>query len=474
MHTEGPQVKIYDVEKDIVSKKPFDELLKELVASSAPLTFHIESLKSLAIVMRTNIKRAMRLYGGKGIGANKEADISTENYPDFMELEKYKNIWGKDFNVFKEKLNKAITETDGQVIYLNNKLINAKFHPVCGGATENSENVEGNIVKYLRKVLCNQCRNTPYYIDHKDVNIEDIEKKLGVKFVKDSSTKNMMIENIFEDIVRDEEGRIKKVKIGGKEFKGKDIVELLGLNSTRFSWKPQKIRFFTQGKGDGLGLCLFGANNLAMEGKAAEDIIKYYYTGVNVGRIKKISINKPMEGKTIVIDPGHGGEKSEDHISSAGLREKEINLEISNNLKQKLIDLGAKVYLTREEDTYVPLGSRAALANSKRPDFFISIHQNYIDEPKIMGTEIYYYPGDHQAKRLANSIMNQLATRLQRINRGVKEAEFYLLRDVKVSTLHIETAYLSSPREEKLLMNLGYKKDVAEAIAQGIVDYYFV
>src|SRR5690606_34074720 len=115
------------------------------------------------------------------------------------------------------------------------------------------------------------------------------------------------------------------------------------------------------GKGDGLGLCQYGANAMAEEGIGAEEILKYYYTGVEIKKIKNPCINKPLKGKLILIDPAHGGEDSDDYIGKQGLREKDVNLSIALYLEKELETLGAKVYLTRREDKIVHLNDRAQM-----------------------------------------------------------------------------------------------------------------
>ncbi|SES94900.1 SpoIID/LytB domain protein [Natronincola peptidivorans] len=465
-------INIYHPDEKKIAEEPLEEMVKSLVAWSMPLTFHIEALKCQSIIMRTILAKKLKTFGEEGIEVSPEAEISLEEFNGYLSLEAYKQIWGNKYDDYKAILDEAIDDTKGIVIFFNNKPIDARFHMVCGGATENSENVDGNIVQYLRKVLCCYCQDAPYIHSYKDISIEEIEKKLGIQFVKENATKTMEIENVFYDIHRDEEGRITKLKAAGKEFQGKELMKLLQLNSTRFSWKPKKIRFFTTGKGDGVGLCQYGANQMAREGKKASEILNYYYTGIVLRIMKKNNIEKPLKGKTIIIDAAHGGEKGEDHIGPTGLREKDINLDICWYLKKKIASLGATVYMTRENDDYLPITERAAIANKILPDFFITIHQNYFKHPTISGTEIYYYRGDKEANKLGREIIEEITKELQTVNRGVKTAEFFLLRDVKVSALHIEIVYISNPKEEALLRKEDFKEKAAVAIAKGIVKYH--
>jgi N-acetylmuramoyl-L-alanine amidase len=128
--------------------------------------------------------------------------------------------------------------------------------------------------------------------------------------------------------------------------------------------------------------------------------------------------------------------------------------------------------LTRRDDEFVPLNERSGRANQIKPHFFISIHQNHISQSTISGSEIYFYRGDKESEKLASIIMSYLVKETATLNRGVKTADFYLLRDVRSSSLHIEVAYLSNPIEEEKLQREEYLKTVARAIAAGIQSYY--
>ncbi|ABR50682.1 SpoIID/LytB domain protein [Alkaliphilus metalliredigens QYMF] len=447
-----------------------EELVQMFVAWSVPPSFHIEALKAQSIIMRTKIVRMMNLNGGPRKQA--ELTLSLEKYPDLMELEEYRLQWGDAFECNKQRLETATQETERQIILYNNRPIDARYHFVCGGATENSENVDGNVVQYLRRVLCKSCGESHYNWQYEDVPLEEIESKLGVEFPKDEIQRSVCIEKIFQDVYRDETGRVKEITIGGKVFRGKELMDLLDLHSTRFTWKPQIIRFFTVGKGDGLGLCQYGAHEMAKSGKRCNEILEYYYTGVTIKKFINPCIKTPLKGKIIMIDPAHGGQEGEGHVGSQGIREEDVNLDIALYLRELLVKLGAEIHMTRRTDEHLPISQRAHLANEKLPHFFISIHQNYFSHPAISGTEIYHYRGDHEGRSLAKEIIQRLTAKTGMVNRGLKLADFFLLRELKVSSIHIEVAYLSNPEEEKKLMDGAFKKKVAEGIAEGIINYY--
>ena len=131
---------------------------------------------------------------------------------------------------------------------------------------------------------------------------------MKVKFPKmDIGTESEII-GFIEDIEKDEHGRVKSLRVAGEKISGKELAKLLNLNSTRYSIFPTGVKFITRGKGHGMGLCQYGANVMAEMGYTYLDILKYYFTGTEVRKHILPSIKKPLYGKTIIIDPGHGGE----------------------------------------------------------------------------------------------------------------------------------------------------------------------
>ncbi len=459
-------------ENKIISK-PMTEIIKEMVGSQIPISFEIEAIKAQAIIARTYIVRKSRLFGGDGCTKYKNIDLCTDGHcGNWLTVSQLKEKWGNDFDYNWRKISKAVEETKDLIMTIKNKPIEPRYNCTCGGSTENSENIDGNRTVYLRKVLCDYCVDSPYYKESIEMSLEDIEKKLQIATEKITPTKGLCVEGMIEDVVRDEEGRIISLKLGGKVFKGTEVMSMLGLNSTRFGWKPTGFKIEMQGKGDGLGLCQFGANAMAKQGKTVEEILKYYFTGIKIKELEKPSINQPLCGKIIVIDPGHGGDNTEDVVGPSGIREKDINLAISLELAKLLRDAGATVYETRTKDIYVSLSKRVNLADQVRPDFFISIHQNFFANPNISGSEIYYYRGDIESETLANLILQDLSQNLGTTSRGAKIADFYLLREVRTSALQIEVGFITNPDEEKRMAEPDFPSKVAKAISQGLKRYY--
>ncbi|NLO96575.1 MAG: SH3 domain-containing protein [Peptococcaceae bacterium] len=198
------------------------------------------------------------------------------------------------------------------------------------------------------------------------------------------------------------------------------------------------------------------------------------FAGINPGVLKN---------KRILIDPGHGGPDS-GAIGAKYSYEKFNNLAIALFLRDILTEAGAAVYMTRDSDTAVApvyseaadLQARVALANSIKPDLFISIHNDSMpNNREIKGTSTYYSLENvqkNQSALLAQALQTKLTTTLNTNDRGVKTANFYVLKHTKVPAALIEVAYISNPYEEARLKNPIFQKNVATAIFHGIIQYY--
>jgi len=465
-------VRVYIDSENKCVIKPLETLVSEILPSQISVEFDDEALRAQAVLIRTNIVRQQAVYDGRGCELHPDADICDSGHCiEWLPREQAEKNWGDKKGLFWAKIITAVEDTRGEIVVVNNRPIIARYHPCCGGATENSENIIGNRVVYLRKVLCRYCRGSVYWEQHKDITVEEIERNLGIKAEAINPVKGSAIDGLIDEIDRDNEGRIKSIRIGGKLFKGTEVRDLLGLNSTRFGWKPTALKFFTGGKGHGLGMCQYGAAAMAAEGSSYRDIINYYFTGVEIGPIIASHEDMPLVGKIFVIDPGHGGDSS-DNTGPGGLREKDVNLDIARRLEELLNKAGAKVYMTRREDTRVLLSDRTDMANRIRPHFFISIHQNAFFNPSVSGTEIYYYNGDADGQRLGKLIMEQLEKEVSTTDRGVKTANFYILREAKVRSVQLELFHITNPREEERLKSGKFIDRVAAAIFNGVLNFY--
>lgn len=214
----------------------------------------------------------------------------------------------------------------------------------------------------------------------------------------------------------------------------------------------------------------------------------------------------------IVLDPGHGGH-DQGTIGPKGLCEKDLVLSLAQELQRLLREeLGAEVILTRDDDTYIPLEERTSIANEHHADLFISIHANASSVRSISGIESYYLDfaktnaereiaarenaassktiGDledlikkiakadksAESRELATMVQRKLFAGARRImpatqNRGVRSAPFVVLIGANMPSILTEVAFISNPRDERLLNKPINRKELAKALYSGIVTY---
>ncbi len=289
---ESIKVKVYITPEDRIQEMDIEEYVKGVIAAEMPANFELEALKAQAVAARTYVyARMKKLYIPKD-GKHTDADICTDHThcQAWTSRQDAMKKWG----VFKarsnwKKVEKAVAETEGIIIVHEGKIINPVFHSSSGGRTENSEDVwEGVEVSYLRSVPSAGEEDAPNYeytitLDNEEF-IEAIKKEYpDIKFEK---------ENIIEEIQildRTEGGNVKTIKIGNVEMKGTDLRRILSLRSADFKIEAHgndMLKITTTGYGHGVGMSQWGANHLAKIGGNYEEIIKYYYRGVELSTIE--------------------------------------------------------------------------------------------------------------------------------------------------------------------------------------------
>ncbi len=176
------------------------------------------------------------------------------------------------------------------------------------------------------------------------------------------------------------------------------------------------------------------------------------------------------KGKIVVIiDPGHGG-KDSGAIGIGGVLEKDVILPISKRITEVLERNGIQVIMTRDSDYFVTLPGRVTMAEQANADVFVSIHANSAGEsrPEVSGLETYYYDSGLTLARVVHSkILQSLNVR----DRNVRKARFYVLRKNSMPAILVETGYLTGRDDVAKLRTSVYQNQMADAIAQGILQY---
>jgi N-acetylmuramoyl-L-alanine amidase len=190
------------------------------------------------------------------------------------------------------------------------------------------------------------------------------------------------------------------------------------------------------------------------------------------GNTLVIDIPEPsLRGHVVAIDAGHGG-RDMGAIGPTGLQEKDLVLDIAQRLREILVRAGVRVVMTRETDTYVDLAERPRTARQQGATVFVSIHGNASTRPAISGSETYYLTP--QSLALAQMIQDELAKVAGLASRGVKMANFLVLRENDVPAVLVEVGYVSNLEEETRLRGEAFRQRITEAIMRGVQRFLFV
>ncbi|AFS78518.1 putative cell wall amidase LytH [Gottschalkia acidurici 9a] len=175
--------------------------------------------------------------------------------------------------------------------------------------------------------------------------------------------------------------------------------------------------------------------------------------------------------KTTMLDPGHGG--IDPGATGNGYKEKDLTLKLCLDVKTEVNRHGLGVHLTRTDDRYVSLKDRSKIANNLKVDSFVSIHFNSANNVNAKGLEIYHYPNSTKGHELASKIQSELVNaNLYLANRGVKSANFAVLRETTMTSSLLEVCFINNAEDIKFFIN-NYDKYV-QAITKAIVEYHGV
>ena len=244
----------------------FEDYIIGVVAAEMPASFNIEALKAQSVIARTY---ALNLINN---GRTLTSDNSTQNYIDINSM---KSKWGNDFDKYYNKIKDAVNETKGITIKYNQELIDCVYHSTNNGYTEDSINVWGNDIPYLKSVESPWDKNASSYLRTISISLEDFNLKLKT---------NIFSDNQINILSRNSSNRVDSIMIGDKVFSGKDFRTILGLRSTDFdiSITDNLVNITTRGYGHGVGMSQYGANGMALDGYNYKQILSYYYRGVTI------------------------------------------------------------------------------------------------------------------------------------------------------------------------------------------------
>ena len=188
-----------------------------------------------------------------------------------------------------------------------------------------------------------------------------------------------------------------------------------------------------------------------------------------VDSIVREGMDAYLRDRIIVIDPGHGG-YDQGAAGRLGTKEKDLTLETAGLLAERLEKAGAKVVMTRTDDSGLSLNARVQTARRNTADAFLSIHYDSAEHGGVSGMTSYYYH-DFQAP-LAEAMEKELGKSIQADNRGSRQGNYHVLRENKQVSVLLELGYLSNPDDERKMVTDQYQQAAAGAIYRGLAQYF--
>ncbi|SES92826.1 N-acetylmuramoyl-L-alanine amidase [Oceanobacillus limi] len=176
-----------------------------------------------------------------------------------------------------------------------------------------------------------------------------------------------------------------------------------------------------------------------------------------------------LDGKQIVIDPGHGGKDNGAKVGK--IIEKKLTLSTAQKVMNHLENAGAEVHLTRSDDEFVSLNNRVSLSHSKDADAFISLHYDYFKDKNVHGVNTYYY-NDQTSLELSKTIHASLVQHVNMHDRGIRKAGFLVLRKNNNPSILLELGFMTNPDNLATIQTDNYQNQVAQALTDGLIKYF--
>lgn len=277
-------VKVYLTKEDKIVEVPMEDYVKSVVSGEMPVSFDIEALKAQAIAARTFVSSRKLTPCSQGKGA----DVCDSTHCQvYISKEERMEKWNEQAVEYWDKIESAVDSTKGLVLTYENELVKyPQFFSTSSGKTENSIDVFSGDIPYLVSKESPGEEIAPRYAEDFPFTLEEFIEKINSKYASANLTKENISGNI-EIISRSEAGGIKEIRLGGEKVKGLEFRLYLGLTSTNFEYSiaDNKIIFKCKGYGHGVGMSQWGANVMAKDNKNYEEILKHYYTGVDLKEI---------------------------------------------------------------------------------------------------------------------------------------------------------------------------------------------
>lgn len=269
--TENDYISVMKTATGETSDVEMREYIIGCVAGEMSPEYHEEALKAQAVASYT-----FALYIKNRDKDKPGADISDDSsvYQAYIDENERKNKWKDNFDIYEEKIEKAVDAVLGEIITYENEPIMAVYFDKCNGMTESSEHIWGRKVPYLISVTSDRDKLSP--------NLESIKEISKEDFIKSFSVTNINFKNdkdLIGKIERYDSGVVKTINISGCEIAGTEFRSVLDLPSADFSVSVNNdtVKIVCCGNGHFVGMSQYGADYMARQGSNYQEIIAHYY-----------------------------------------------------------------------------------------------------------------------------------------------------------------------------------------------------
>ncbi len=269
-------ITLYLHEQNKTIKLKLEEYIIGTVAAEMPASFELEALKAQAVSARTYALKRILGNVKYPLGADLSDDINS--CQAYISPEDFKQKHGNKSDEYLNKITRAVVETKGETMVCDGQPIDALYHSTCGGQTESAAEVWQKDVPYLTTVNCKYCSQSKHFSTVQVFSVSELNGLTG-----DGNCNQIKIK-VLEKTTS---GRIKKLSVNNNLLTGEKFRNLLNLPSNWWQYEiiNNQLVINSRGYGHGVGMCQFGADGMAKEGKKYRDILRHYYTNIEFYKI---------------------------------------------------------------------------------------------------------------------------------------------------------------------------------------------
>lgn len=281
-HTSDRKITAYIKSEDKVIETNLEEYLYGVVSAEMPASFPLEALKAQAVAARTFAVNRIE-NGTEKETKHKGADVCTDpaHCKAWISMENRLARWDeKDRETYKKKIIAAVDDTQGIIMTYGGKPITAVFYAISSGKTENSKDVWGGDLPYLKSVSSPYDKNAPGYASSAEFSLNEFKSRISAEYKNADFSGSPSA--WYKNEKRSEGGAVISCEVGGVEIKGTKMRTLFNLRSHNYTLSlTDKAVFSVKGYGHGVGMSQWGAKFYAEEGKNYRDILRIYYSGID-------------------------------------------------------------------------------------------------------------------------------------------------------------------------------------------------